>query len=229
MAWRCGSRSNAGLVANLVRAELLTVPSVISAFEATDRAHYLRPPHDSYADAPAPIGHNATISAPHMHALLACALAPYVSLQDARVLDVGSGSGYLCAVLRRAGAKQVVGVEHIAELVQRAEASLRDDGLGADLDEGNVQLHVGDGRQGYPSLAPYAAIHVGAAAPSDVPPALLQQLASPGRLVCPVQGADGQQEIIQIDKDEHGKVTRSSLMGVRYVPLCDMEEQVRLR
>jgi hypothetical protein len=46
---------------------------------------------------------------------------------------------------------------------------------------------------GYPSLAPYAAIHVGAAAPSDVPPALLQQLASPGRLVCPVQGADGQQ------------------------------------
>jgi protein-L-isoaspartate(D-aspartate) O-methyltransferase len=59
--------------------------------------------------------------------------------------------------------------------------------------------------------APYDAIHVGAAAPT-LPEALVEQLASPGRMFIPV-GTESQ-VILQVDKDEQGKVTQKELMGV---------------
>lgn len=82
-----------------------------------------------------------------------------------------------------------------------------------------------DGRKGWPDKAPYDAIHVGAAAhPLDH--ALIEQLKSPGRLVVPVGQALSTQYLMQIDKDEQGRVHQKRLMGVMYVPLTSVDEQL---
>jgi len=64
---------------------------------------------------------------------------------------------------------------------------------------------------GYPPKGPYDAIHVGAAAPT-IPPALVEQLASPGRMIIPV--GTYSQRLMQIDKDAQGMVTQRDLFGV---------------
>ena len=89
--------------------------------------------------------------------------------------------------------------------------NLRKDGLGSALDKGEIIMVAGDGRQGYSDLAPYDAIHVGAAAPT-LPHQLVEQLKSPGRMFIPV--GTFTQEILQVDKDENGKITKKELMGV---------------
>ncbi|THH00859.1 hypothetical protein EW026_g1725 [Hermanssonia centrifuga] len=136
-----------------------------------------------------------------------------------RVLDVGSGSGYLVAVLHHLVSEspdtpgKVVGIEHIPELVKFSVENLKKDGLGDALKDGIIEMLAGDGRK-----APYDAIHVGAAAPT-LPQALVDQLATPGRMFIPVGTAS--QSIIQVDKDEEGRVTKKELFGVMYVPLTD--------
>jgi protein-L-isoaspartate(D-aspartate) O-methyltransferase len=138
-------------------------------------------------------------------------------------LDVGSGSGYLAAVFHHLvstdeKAGKVVAIDHIPQLVEWSLGNLRKDFLGNALDQKQIEVVCGDGRQGYPSAAPYNAIHVGAAAPT-IPPALVEQLASPGRMFIPVGTAS--QHIWQVDKDANGEVTQKKLMGVVYVPLTD--------
>ena len=151
-----------------------------------------------YADTPQPIGHSATISAPHMHAHAAETLLPYLKPGSA-VLDVGSGSGYLTRVLAelvRPGGK-VVGVEHVGPLVDMAVGNVLKEQAGEDEDEGSeggsrggkkllesgqIKFIKGDGRRGCEAEAPFDAIHVGAAA-SELHGELVGQLKRPGRYV----------------------------------------------
>lgn len=128
-----------------------------------DRANYA--PANPYHDSPQYIGHNATISAPHMHAHALQTLEPYLN-PGARVLDVGSGSGYLTACFAELVAQEtgkVTGVEHVQALVSDAEENVKRDGKRGLIDDGVVQFVCGDGREGYPANAPYDCIHVGAA------------------------------------------------------------------
>merc|ERR1712216_444113 len=116
--------------------------SVEKAMLATDRCNYA--PRDVYADQPQPIGHQATISAPHMHAHALDLLADHL-LPGARALDVGCGSGYLSACMARmVGPKgTVIGVDHLVPLVELATANTAksDD----DLLHGRLALLHGDG------------------------------------------------------------------------------------
>ncbi|CAE6399641.1 unnamed protein product [Rhizoctonia solani] len=159
----------------------------------------------------------------------------------AKVLDVGSGSGYTCAIFHHlvnpTGSEggKVVGIDHISELVDWSVENLKRDGLGAHIDSGAIKMVYGDGRLGYPSAGPYNVIHVGAAAPT-MPQPLIDQLAKPGRMFIPalvINYADqsavgpdgGAQYIYQVDKDQSGNIREEKLFGVRYVPLTEEKSQ----
>lgn len=174
-------------------------------------------------DSPMPIGYNATISAPHMHALCLELLLNHLK-PGMRALDVGSGTGYLtaCFALMVGDKGRAVGVEHIPQLVKQSIANVKASKAGDLLQDRQLSLHVGDGRSGWPDDAPYDAIHVGAAA-SEVPEALLQQLKPGGRMVIPV--GDFLQDLQVIDKQEDGTLKASPVTSVRYVPLTSRSEQ----
>ncbi|TFK38205.1 protein-L-isoaspartate O-methyltransferase [Crucibulum laeve] len=223
MAWRCSGSSNAELIGNMKNAHIINSDRVASAMAAVDRANYVPRRIDAYEDSPQTIGHGATISAPHMHAYAAEHLLPYLR-PGARVLDVGSGSGYLSAVFYHlvGPTGTVVGIEHIPQLVDWSVNNLENDGLGKAMEEAKIVMMKGDGREGWAEGGPYDAIHVGAASP-EVPSSLLEQLASPGRIFIPVGTA--MQYIEHVDKDKNGKVTKDKVMGVSYVPLTDRDLQ----
>lgn len=145
-----------------------------------DRRHYCS--SGAYDDAPQSIGFSATISAPHMHASAAESLLPFL-LPGARVLDVGSGSGYLTHVLANLVGSEgrVVGVDHIQELVDLATNNMSKSADGQEmLRTGQVVFVKADGRKGWKEGAPYDAIHVGAAA-VQLHAQLIEQLKAPGR------------------------------------------------
>jgi protein-L-isoaspartate(D-aspartate) O-methyltransferase len=130
----------------------------------------------AYADHPLDIGLGQTISAPWIVAFCAAALQAGA---DADVLEIGTGSGYGAAVLARCH-RSVVTVERHSGLATRAQAVLAE--LGLD----NVEVRVGDGAAGAPDRAPFDGIVVTAMAYRRPPPALLDQLAVTGTMVCPV-------------------------------------------
>mmetsp|Transcript_2880 Transcript_2880/g.7905 ORF Transcript_2880/g.7905 Transcript_2880/m.7905 type:complete len:334 (-) Transcript_2880:110-1111(-) len=233
MAWRSHGSTNSELVAALRRNGILTSPGAIAAMSAVDRMKYVPPSGAKYAylDSPQSIGYNATISAPHMHAMCLDILKNQIERNGSSTLDVGSGSGYLAACMARMALPyggRVVGIEHIDGLTQAARSNVRSDPAVADLlgnsPSATLQLVTGDGRKGFAPNAPYDAIHVGAAA-DNVPVELVSQLKPGGRMVIPVGKANNAQVLMKIDKNSVGEVTYSSVTGVRYVPLCDETSQ----
>jgi protein-L-isoaspartate(D-aspartate) O-methyltransferase len=117
-----------------------------------------------------------------MHASACESLLSYLN-PGAKVLDIGSGSGYLTHVLAelvKPGGR-VIGIDHIQELVDLATKNMAKSKEGKELlESGAVQFVKGDGRKGYLAEAPYDAIHVGAAA-AEHHTALTDQLKAPGR------------------------------------------------
>lgn len=163
------------------------------------RAHALR-------NIPLPIGHGQTISQPLVVAMMTQALE---LTGTETILEVGTGSGYQCALLAELGRK-VVSIERLEALATAARARL------AKLGYSNVEVVIGDGTLGYPELAPYDAIIVTASTPT-APQPLLDQLADGGRIVVPV-GSHSCQELILHTK-RGGKFTTQRLGAVRFVPL----------
>ncbi|KAI0074098.1 protein-L-isoaspartate O-methyltransferase [Panus rudis PR-1116 ss-1] len=221
MAWRCTGATSAELISNMTRHGLIQSERVVEAMKKVDRANYVPDQLKQYAyeDSPQPIGYDATISAPHMHAHAMEKLLPFLN-PGSKVLDVGSGSGYLCAVLHHivGPTGKVIGIDHIPELVSFSVDNIKKDGLVDALEKGSIRMITGDGRKGFPEEAPYDAIHVGAAAPT-MPEALVAQLAKPGRMFIPV--GTHTQSVFQVDKDKDGNVTQKELFNVMYVPLTD--------
>ncbi|KAL4894362.1 protein-L-isoaspartate O-methyltransferase [Aspergillus ambiguus] len=230
MAWYCSGTSNTELVENLSRMDLIKNEQVKRAMMGVDRAHYA--PSRPYSDSPQPIGHGATISAPHMHGHACEYLVNYLK-PGCRALDVGSGSGYLTHVFANlvtspsgdGPSGQVIGVDHIPELVELADSNMRKSEQGRELlDSGKVKFITADGRKGWAEGAPYDAIHVGAAA-ETLHPQLVDQLRAPGRMFIPVSAEDptalGGQYIWVVDKKEDGSIHKEKIFQVSYVPLTD--------
>lgn len=117
-----------------------------------------------------------------MHASACESLLPFLS-PGARVLDIGSGSGYLTHVLANLVGSEgkVIGVDHIQGLVDLAERNMGKSAAGKELlASGAVRFVKADGRKGWSEGGPYDAIHVGAAAAEAHGP-LIEQLKAPGR------------------------------------------------
>jgi protein-L-isoaspartate(D-aspartate) O-methyltransferase len=160
----------------------------------------------AYEDRALPIGDCQTISAPHMVAIMTSLLRVQ---PHHKVFEVGTGSGYQAAVLAELAA-EVYTIERVPDLAERAAATLSELGIN------NVCVVVGDGCLGYPEAAPYDRIIVTAAG-ADVSRSLIDQLASPGRLLMPV-GSHYEQELVALDKSDD--VLRRSYHGLCYfVPL----------
>ena len=160
----------------------------------------------AYEDHPLPIGEEQTISQPYIVALMLEVLA----LKPAdKVLEVGTGSGYVTALLAELSA-QVVSMERHAVLADGARELL------GRLGYGNVRVIAGDGSLGFPEAAPYDAIMVSAAA-AELPHALLEQLAESGRMIIPVGPPDSQQ--LQLVRMHNGQPYTMLRELCRFVPL----------
>lgn len=164
--------------------------------------------HDAYEDHPLPIGEGQTISQPY---IVAAMLEHLALLSTDRVLEIGTGSGYVTALLSLLCA-EVYSVERHAQLAASAESTLQR------LHYRNVKIRVADGSQGWPKYAPFHAILVSAATP-EMPPALFAQLHEGGRMVVPV-GPSSSQELHLIRKVA-GKPEINILEGCRFVPLVE--------
>ncbi|KVV02259.1 Protein-L-isoaspartate O-methyltransferase [Pseudomonas sp. TAD18] len=165
--------------------------------------------HRAYEDTALPIGNNQTISQPYMVARMSELLLEDGPLD--KVMEIGTGSGYQTAVLSQL-VERIFSVERIKVLQDRAKERL------LALNLRNVVFRWGDGWEGWPALAPYNGIIVTAVA-TDVPQALLDQLAPGGRLVIPV-GAGEVQQLMLIVREEHG-FARRVIGNVRFVPLLN--------
>lgn len=164
----------------------------------------------AYANRALPIGHGQTISQPYMVALM----TDLLEIQPGhRVLEVGTGCGYQCAVLAHL-AGQVISLEVLPALAERAREQLEQ------LGYHNVEVIEADGTRGWPEAAPYQGIIVTAAGPR-IPPALIEQLAVGGRLVVPVGEQGHIQQLQRVIKVSEGDLQTETLLPVRFVPLTD--------
>jgi protein-L-isoaspartate(D-aspartate) O-methyltransferase len=188
----------------------VTDPAVLAALEAVPRHLFVAADRwaEAYADHPLPIGDGQTISQPYMVALMTSLLE---LRPGARVLEIGTGSGYQAAVLSRVAA-EVYSIEILAPLAERSRRTL------ADLGVRNVHVLTGDGYQGWPGEGPFDGILVTAAPPS-IPEPLLQQLKVGSRLVIPVGVPGAIQNLLVLTKRADGGFDRSNVMPVRFVPM----------
>ncbi len=199
--------------ASLLRARIAegtaASPDILAAFERVPRERFVPPELASraYEDTALPIDHGQTISQPSMLVLMLAALD--VSSRH-RVLEVGSGSGYVLALLSQL-ASEVFGVERHPELAVRSREALRGLGLG------DVIVHEGDGALGLPEHGPFDRILVSAAA-EQVPDALLAAIPEGGRLVMPVGGARAQ-TLVTCERDDKGALHYRAGPSCVFVPL----------
>lgn len=162
--------------------------------------------HFAYEDTAFPIGAGQTISQPFT-------VAFQTSLLDLRlrqkVLEIGTGSGYQCAVLCEMGVK-VFSIERQKELYEKSRQLLRKLGY-------SPRTFYGDGYKGLPAFAPFDAILVTCGAPF-VPDALLDQLKPGGRLVIPV-GQGDVQEMLRITRNSDGDFSEERFGEFKFVPM----------
>jgi protein-L-isoaspartate(D-aspartate) O-methyltransferase len=166
----------------------------------------------AFENSPLPIGYGQTISQPYIVALMTDLLAPEA---EHRILEIGTGSGYQSAILSLL-CNKVYSVEVIKELGAIAA------GVFKRLGYHNIEIHIGDGYQGWLEYAPYDGIIVTAAA-THIPSILVEQLRPGGRLVIPVGLPYRHQELMLVRKDEYGKTLMESVLGVAFVPMVNGE------
>ena len=208
-AARAAAEARKARAARLRAMGLLKDPRLLAAFESVPR-HLFVPKaleSEAYGDRALPIGEGQTITQP-------ANVARSVELLDlkpgAKVLEIGTGSGYQAAVLSRLVA-EVYTVELLPDLARDSEQRL------LSLGYANVHVRVGDGWLGWPEHAPYDAVMVTCAADS-VPPPLEEQLAEGGRMAIPVGPPGGPQTLLRLEKRQ-GRIERETVIGVMFVPL----------
>lgn len=194
----------------------VTDETVLEAMRTVPRHRFVPEKHrqHAYADRPLPIGHGQTISQPYIVAYMTQMLD--LEPEDV-VLEVGTGSGYQAAVLAEI-VKEVYTIEIIEELAKSARERL------AGLGYANVHVRIGDGYFGWEEHAPFDAIIV-TAAPSHIPPPLIEQLKPGGKMAIPVGPQFMGQNLMLVDKRDDGSVVKRNVMPVRFVPLIRSGEK----
>lgn len=194
---------------NLLRQQGIKDDRVLDAIASIPRENFVDEAlsHQAYDDRSLPIGSGQTISQPYIVAKMTelLRLTP-----TAKVLEIGTGSGYQTAVLAKL-VDHVCSVERIKSLQWNTKRRLKQ------LDIHNISTRHGNGWQGWPERGPFDGIIVTAAA-SEVPQSLLEQLADKGRLVLPV--GKNRQTLQLIERDGDNFIT-TNIGEVKFVPLVD--------
>ena len=185
-------------------------PRVLTAMATVPRHEFVPTNLRSlaYENRPLPIGHSQTISQPYIVAIMTELLE--LDTQS-RVLEIGTGSGYQAAILAEI-VNEVYSIEIIKPLAEQATKRL------ARLGYLNIKTRQGDGYYGWEQYAPFDAIIVTAAA-SHVPPPLIKQLKTGGRMIIPVGSTFMTQELLLVQKEEGDNITTRQILPVRFVPL----------
>ena len=201
------------MVESQLRNRGISDPRVLDAMLRVPRHEFVPEPYraQAYEDHPLPIGDGQTISQPYIVALM---LESLRLMPNDKVLEVGTGSGYVTALLAELAA-QVFSIERHAALAESARDLL------AALGYTTVRVFTGDGALGLPACAPFDAILVSAAAP-QVPHALLSQLREGGRMMIPIGSSDSQR--LHFIRMVDGQAVSSLREPVRFVPLIPSEE-----
>lgn len=203
------------MVEQTIEARGISDPNVLQAMKTVPRHEFV--PEDylkfAYRDDPLPIGYGQTISQPYIVAWM----TELLELEKGdKVLEIGTGSGYQAAVLAELEGVEVYTIEIIPELAEIAKNRL------ARLGYDEVQTKQGDGYYGWAEYAPYDAIIV-TAAPDHLPPPLVDQLVTEGRIVIPI-GPPGSIQTLWKFQFEEGELRGYNLGSVRFVPLTGGEE-----
>ncbi|WP_411360419.1 protein-L-isoaspartate(D-aspartate) O-methyltransferase [Pseudidiomarina sp. YC-516-91] len=191
----------------LLRQQGITNEHVLQVIQATPRQQFMPESlaHKAYENTALPIGKGQTISQPLMVASMTQLLMQH---ECKNVLEIGTGSGYQTAILAQL-VERVYSVERIAELQYQAKRRLKQ------LDLHNISMRHGDGWQGWQSKAPFDGIIVTAAA-SDIPHALMEQLADGGVMIIPVGTVRQRLVVIRRFGDDF---EHKQLGDVKFVPL----------
>jgi len=183
---------------------------VMAALNKVPRHRFVPPDQEraAYENRPLPIGYGQTISQPYIVALM----TDFMRVEPHHVvLEIGTGSGYQAAVLAEL-AQSVCTIEIVEPLAIEADRRLRQQGYT------RVRTKVGDGYYGWEDCGPFDSIIVTAAA-SHVPPSLIRQLKSGGRMVIPIGTAFLTQQLMLVDKNADGTLVTRQILPVRFVPL----------
>jgi protein-L-isoaspartate(D-aspartate) O-methyltransferase len=204
-----GKSSRSGeLLAQKLLVEGIKNQQVLKAIASSPR-HIFVPEilaHKAYDNTALPIGQGQTISQPYIVAKMSELLLAD-GVPDS-ILEIGTGSGYQTSILAQL-TPTVFSVERIKSLQWQAKRRLRT------MDLHNVSMKHGDGWQGWQSKAPFQAIIV-TAAPTEVPKALLEQLADGGRLIIPV---GEQSQVLKLITRQGDEFNEQQIEAVRFVPL----------
>ena len=200
--------TNQDLVENLVSEKTLRASRIIDAFKTIDRKNFVLPQEQgmAYEDRPLSIGYGATISQPTTVAIM---LEKLESRPGDRILEIGSGSGYMTALLAEIVGEtgKVFSIEYIPELKGLAEFNLRK------YDFRNVALFVGDGKAGLKDYAPFDKI-ISSASGDEIPGSWKSQLKTGGRIVAPVGDS-----LVILEKASKRKFKEERIGGFLFVPL----------
>jgi len=201
------------MVESQLRARGIADPRVLDAMLRVPRHEFVAEQLQSlaYEDHPLAIGEGQTISQPYVVALM---LESLQLTPTETVLEIGTGSGYVTALLAELAA-QVFSIERHPALAASARHVL------AALGYTNARVFTGDGTLGLPDYAPFDAILVSAGAP-QVPPALISELREGGRLIIPIGSPDSQQ--LHFFRIVNGQPILSLRDPVRFVPLISTPE-----
>ncbi len=207
---RDGFASQEGMIQAQIISRDITDPNVIAAFRKVPREEFV--PKElktrSFQDSPLPIGSGQTISQPYVVAVMTELLQVNRRM---KVLEIGTGSGYQAAILHVL-TPNVFTIEIVEALYREAKPKLLARGFRPE------QVILGDGYQGLPKEAPFDRIIV-TAAPPEIPPALVEQLAPGGRMIIPVGQEKHLQNLEVVTKSNTGKVSVRNTRLVRFVPM----------
>ena len=204
-------RARNEMVANQLQARGLRAPNVLEAMRSVPREIFLPPSLQNlaYEDAAIPIDEDRTVPQPYLVALMAEALSLDA---HAKVLEIGTGSGYATAVLARLAAK-VYSVGSSAALAAKAAAALQE------LRCPHVRIVHADARLGLPDHGPFDAIFVNPGG-AELVGALKAQLALGGRMVLPAGADPAVQELIRLTRKGPEDFTVEDMADIRVAPLA---------